>query len=142
MMRRSALVTKTPLTRGSAPMKRSAFKRHAPKRRGDSGAPTGAEKRYMGLVAALGCGVCRRLGLGKTPAIVHHQRTGQGWGRAPHYFTIPLCPPHHQFSGFGLHDMGRPQFAAMYGFSELDLVAETRSTLADHLPAANQARPA
>ncbi|MBD1412903.1 MULTISPECIES: Ref family recombination enhancement nuclease [Burkholderia] len=98
-------------------------------------APTRAEKEYLGRVAALGCAVCRRLGLGETPAIVHHQRTGQGWGRASHYRTCPLCPPHHQHSGFGVHDMGRPQFEAMYGFSEVDLVEETRQTLSAYLPA-------
>jgi Recombination enhancement, RecA-dependent nuclease len=97
-------------------------------------APTRAEREYMGRVAALGCAVCRRLGLGETPAVVHHQRTGTGAMRAPHYYTAPLCPPHHQFSGYGLHDMGRPQFEEMYGFSEVDLVQETRQTLWAYLP--------
>ncbi len=54
--------------------------------------------------------------------------------RASHYRTAPLCPPHHQFSGFGVHDMGRDEFEAMYGFSEVDLVEETRQTLWKHLP--------
>ncbi len=93
------------------------------------------ERAYMGRVAALGCAVCRRLGLGPTAALVHHQRTGQGKMRASHYRTCPLCPPHHQFSGFGVHDMGRPQFERMYGFSEVDLVEETRFILARYLPA-------
>lgn len=95
---------------------------------------TAAEKRYLGHVAELGCAVCRRLGYGPTPAIVHHQRTGQGWGRASHYRTVPLCPAHHQHSGYGVHDMGRDEFAAMYGFSEVDLVDETRWLLAKYLP--------
>ncbi|WP_422110732.1 Ref family recombination enhancement nuclease [Burkholderia multivorans] len=97
-------------------------------------APTKAERDYMGRVAALGCAVCRRLGLGDTPAIVHHQRTGQGWGRASHYRTVGLCPAHHQHSGFGVHDMGRAQFEEMYGFSEVDLIEETRRTLWAYLP--------
>ncbi|QTD88778.1 MULTISPECIES: Ref family recombination enhancement nuclease [Burkholderia cepacia complex] len=101
-------------------------------------APTKAERDYMGRVAALGCAVCRRLGLGDTPAIVHHQRTGQGWGRASNYRTVPLCPPHHQFSGYGVHDMGREEFAEMYGFSEVDLVEETRQILAKYLPASER----
>ena len=54
--------------------------------------------------------------------------------RASHYRTAPLCPAHHQYSGFGVHDMGRPQFEAMYGFSEVDLVEETRELLAAHIP--------
>ncbi len=97
-------------------------------------AATAAERRYMGRVAALGCAVCRRLGLGETPAIVHHQRTGQGRIRASHYRTAPLCPTHHQHSGVGLHDMGRDEFAAMYGVSEVELVEETRALLQRHLP--------
>jgi hypothetical protein len=45
-----------------------------------------------------------------------------------------MCPQHHQFSGYGVHDMGRPQFEAMYGFSEVDLVEETRQTLWKYIP--------
>ncbi|CAG9256201.1 Ref family recombination enhancement nuclease [Paraburkholderia caribensis] len=97
-----------------------------------------AERRYLGLVAALGCAVCRRLGIEDTPAIVHHQRTGTGKMRASHYRTCPLCPPHHQGSGFGVHDMGRSQFMDKYGFSEVDLVEETRALLIEHLPAEEQ----
>jgi hypothetical protein len=137
-VKRSTIMRRTPMVRTAFQPKATGFKRSAPKRRGDSGAPTAAEKRYMGRVAALGCAVCRRLELGETPAIVHHQRTGQGWGRAPHYYTVPLCPPHHQFSGFGLHDMGREQFAAMYGISETELVLETRMTLRVYLPQSEQ----
>lgn len=134
---------KTPMSRGSwkssptdtkdwraelrANPKRSTLK-SKPKR------PTVAESTYMGFVANLGCAVCRRLGLGETPAIVHHQRTGQGKMRASDYRTAPLCPHHHQHSGFGVHDMGRPQFEAMYGFSEVELVEETRELLSEHIP--------
>ena len=91
---------------------------------------TAAEKRYMGRVAALGCIVCSEcLGIEGTPAIVHHLRTGQGGMRASHYDTLPLCPHHHQFSGAGLHDMGREQFAALYGKSEIELLAIIKSKL-------------
>ncbi|EDO95525.1 gp18 [Burkholderia pseudomallei Pasteur 52237] len=51
---------------------------------------------------------------------------------------MPLCPPHHQFSGYGVHDMGREEFAEMYGFSEVDLVEETRRILAKYLPASER----
>jgi hypothetical protein len=54
--------------------------------------------------------------------------------RASHYRTAPLCPPHHQHSGIGVHDMGRAEFEQMYGFSEVELVEETRALLAKHLP--------
>jgi hypothetical protein len=100
---------------------------------------TKAEREYMGRVQRLGCAVCRRLGLGETPALVHHQRTGQGKMRASHYRTAPLCPPHHQFSGFGVHDMGRPQFEQMYGFSEVEIVEETRQILWVYVPEAERA---
>lgn len=80
-------------------------------------------------VASLGCVLCRKLGLGETPAIVHHIRTGQGWMRASHQHTIPLCPRHHQHSGIGLHDMGRDEFEAMYGISELGLLELTNQLL-------------
>jgi hypothetical protein len=49
--------------------------------------------------------------------------------RASHYDTMPLCPTHHQFSGVGLHDQGREEFAQMYGISELELLALTKSQL-------------
>lgn len=81
----------------------------------------------MGLVAGLCCMLCRHLGIADdTPAIVHHLRTGQGRMRASHYDTIPLCPTHHQFSGQGIHDMGRQQFAALYGVSEIELLEMTK----------------
>ena len=64
---------------------------------------TAAEREHMGRVAALCCVLCRHLGLADdTPAIVHHLRTGQGRMRASHYDTLPLCPAHHQHSGFGV----------------------------------------
>lgn len=77
----------------------------------------------MGRVAAMGCIVCSEcLGIEGTPAIVHHLRTGQGAQRAPHWWTMPMCPRHHQHSGEGVHDMGRPQFAAKFGKSEVELL--------------------
>jgi len=141
-MKRTELKRKTPMKPGTkllqarAPMARGQARMRAskPKAKAPKNAPSAAESRYMGHVAALGCAVCRRIGLGATPAIVHHQRTGQGAMRASHYRTAPLCPPHHQSSGYGVHDMGRDEFAAMYGFSEVDIVEETRATLAQYLP--------
>lgn len=91
---------------------------------------TASDKRHMGRVAALSCMLCRHLRLADdTPAVVHHLRTGQGRMRAKHTDTIPLCPNHHQNSGYGLHDMGRDEFEAMYGISELELLAMTNRLL-------------
>lgn len=139
MARGAPLQRRTPLrsttwSRQTAGLVPSPFKKKRSRKR----APTAAERAYMGHVAALGCAVCRRLGHGATPAIVHHQRTGQGKMRASHYRTAPLCPRHHQDSGVGVHDMGRPQFAEMYGFSEVDLIEETRALLVAYLPVSEQ----
>ena len=83
-------------------------------------------RRYMGKVAALGCAICRRLGLGASPAQVHHMRTGVGAGRrASDFETIPLCYEHHQ-GGSGIHGMGRKAFEREYGVTEIELVAETQ----------------
>lgn len=51
----------------------------------------------MDRVAALGCIVCRnlRLGLGLTPATIHHCGTHMGGGRN-HMRVLPLCHEHHQ----------------------------------------------
>ena len=44
---------------------------------------TKAESQYLGRVAELGCVLCRRLGLGETPAEIHHARTGTGATAGP-----------------------------------------------------------
>ena len=81
----------------------------------------------MGIVASLGCAICRRLGYGETPATAHHIRTGKGTGvRADDDETIPLCPEHHQ-GNTGIHGMGRKAFEAFYGVTELELLDETRA---------------
>lgn len=88
-------------------------------------APTAAEKRHMGRVAALGCVLCDHLGYGTTPAQVHHIREGQGAGqRASNFLTVPLCPEHHQ-GKTGLHGLGTNAFERTYKLSELDLLAMT-----------------
>jgi len=94
--------------------------------------PSKAEREYMGRVAELGCAVCRRLGYGPTPAEVHHARTGTGGGRrSSHYATMPACPEHHRGRS-GIHGLGTKGFEKCYGFSELELVEETRRLLAPH----------
>lgn len=87
---------------------------------------TSAERAYLGRVASLGCALCRRLGLGATPAQVHHRRTGTGAAkRAPHSETAPLCEFHHT-SAAGIHGLGRKAFEREYGVTELELIAETK----------------
>ena len=112
-------------------LKRSPMKRSAKTIRSTKGkSSTTSERAHMGRVAALGCIVCSEcLGYKDTPAIVHHIRTGQGKMRSSHFDTIPLCPVHHQNSGYGIHDMGREQFANMYGRSELELLEIVKKKL-------------
>lgn len=87
--------------------------------------PTAAERRHMGCVAALGCILCDHLGLGATPAQVHHLREGQGASqRASNFLTVPLCREHH-VGNSGLHGLGVKAFERTYGLSELDLLAMT-----------------
>lgn len=79
----------------------------------------------MARVAALGCIICRRLGMGPQSAEVHHIRTGIGAGRkARDDQTIPLCPAHHR-GAQGLHGLGRKRFEREYGVTELALLGQT-----------------
>lgn len=88
-------------------------------------AATAAEKLHMGRVAALGCILCDHLGLGATPAQVHHVREDQGVSqRASNYLTVPMCAEHHA-GKTGLHGLGTRAFERTYGLSELDLLALT-----------------
>ena len=88
-----------------------------------------AEARHMGRVAALGCILCRHLGIFGTPAEVHHIREGQGAAqRASNWLTVPLCPEHHR-GRTGLHGFGTRGFATRYKLDELDLLAMTIEAL-------------
>ncbi len=92
-------------------------------------AATAEEKRHLAAVATLGCILCQHLDFGPTPAEVHHVRERHGWGRSGHFATIPLCPAHHRGQPFGVHDMGRSEFTARYGISEMDLLGVVRIRL-------------
>lgn len=62
-----------------------------------------AAKRHLSRVAALGCVVCKRLGLGETPAEIHHPRFAVGMAqRASDWLALPVCPEHHRGSR-GIH---------------------------------------
>lgn len=129
-MKRTPLKRTTSLKR-SAPMAPSSMRERSsrPKFKNRKPAKTKAESDYLGRVAALGCILCRRLGLGETPAEVHHPRTGTGAGqRAAHGDGFPLCPEHHR-GNTGLHGMGRKAFEAHYGVTELELRDQTHRLL-------------
>lgn len=82
-------------------------------------AATAAEKRHMGRVAALPCGVCGAPG----PSIVHHMRSGFGAAqRAPNALTMPLCWEHHA-GNTGIH--GDRSAWLVRKLTEYDVLADT-----------------
>ena len=84
-------------------------------------------KKYMSLVAEMGCIVCKRMGYPGTPAELHHPRAGTGAGRrASDWDVIPLCPEHHR-GKTGVHGLGTKGFVKHWGFDEQDLLSEVRS---------------
>ena len=105
-------------------MKRTGFLRGASKKRG----ATKAEKAYMSQQADAGCILCRHLGLGESPAEIHHLRSGMGAGqRNSNMTSIPLCPEHHR-GNTGYHGLGRRAFEREYGITELELLALSQKT--------------
>lgn len=84
-----------------------------------------SEELHLSRVADLGCVLCDHLGLGQTPAEIHHLRDGQGMAqRSSHFLTVPLCPEHHRGSS-GLHGLGEKGFYTRYRLDELDLLSMT-----------------
>lgn len=77
---------------------------------------------YMARVAELPCLVCIMLGLGNSPAEVHHVQSVRG--ELTDFLTVPLCPEHHRGAS-GVHGMSRRAFEMRYQMSALDLVAMT-----------------
>jgi hypothetical protein len=68
-------------------------------------------QRYLAKVAALGCCVCRRLGLGRTPAEVHH--IAEGSSIRSDFAVAPLCPEHHRGES-GFHTLKESRFCQLY----------------------------
>jgi Recombination enhancement, RecA-dependent nuclease len=87
---------------------------------------TKAEKEHLNRVQALGCCICSRLGYPDSPALIHHVHVNFGWGRTSHFDVIPLCQIHHSSPNESVHGMGRAEFTAMFGISELELLAEVK----------------
>lgn len=87
-------------------------------------------KRHMGKVAKVPCVLCARMGLGETPAQVHHLKIGQGASdRASDMLVIALCPAHHT-GPEGVHQLKEHGLYLRYRCSELDLLADTLEALA------------
>jgi hypothetical protein len=79
----------------------------------------------MAKVAQLPCCVC-----GAWPVHVHH-KTGAGMAlKASDFDTMPLCPLHHQFGGYGVAiHAGQRTWEAKYGPQD-DFIAATRELVA------------
>lgn len=88
-----------------------------------------AGKSWMGKVARVPCVLCRHLGLGETPALVHHMKLGTGASdRASDFLTIALCPEHH-VGPSGVHTLKEKGLRLRYNLSEIDLLAMTLEAL-------------
>lgn len=82
-----------------------------------------AERRHVGRVKSLPCGVCGH----PPPSSAHHIREGQGMSqRAGHFLTIPLCRDCHQ-GPQGLH--GDRTLWRIYKRDELGVLNETYRNL-------------
>ena len=87
--------------------------------------PTKAEKKHMDKVASMGCIVCVNLGLGETPAEIHHIGNGATGKRSNNEKVIPLCHPHHRTGGYGVAvHQGRVQWESNFG-TEKELLEQT-----------------
>lgn len=121
------MMRRTPLKRGAGMNQGAELKRSAWKRKGRKRKPK-ANRDYMGAVAALPCVVCLRLGHETKGVQVHHLKEGQGSARASDFYTMPLCEPHHT-GPLGVHGLGTKGFPKHYGFTERDLLDDTRRLL-------------
>lgn len=89
-----------------------------------------AGRRHMAKVAQVPCVLCKRMGLGDSPAQVHHLKFGTGASdRARDVLTIALCPEHHNGPD-GVHMLKERGLYLRYRCSELDLLADTLEALA------------
>lgn len=70
-----------------------------------------AERTHVDKVAAIGCLVCRRLGMGYIPCEIHH--VAEGSGLRSWFAVAGLCKEHHRGPS-GLHGMGTKKFCALY----------------------------
>jgi len=84
----------------------------------------------MGRVARVPCVLCTRMGLGDSPALVHHMKLGTGAAdRASDFLTIALCPEHH-VGASGVHTLKERGLRFRYNCSEIDLLADTIGAIA------------
>ena len=83
-------------------------------------------KKHMSRVAELGCILCHKLGLGHTPAELHHVFDSAA---RSDWLVIPLDPEHHR-GATGFHGLGQRAFERRYKTSEAELLGMTIEALA------------
>ena len=89
-----------------------------------------AGRHHMALVARVPCVLCKHMGLGDTPALVHHLKYGTGASdRASDFLTIAVCQEHHVGKS-GIHTLKEKGLRLRYNLSELDLLSMTLEALA------------
>jgi len=87
------------------------------------------DKQHLDKVASMGCIVCCNLGLGETPAEIHHIGNGTMGKKAGNHEVIPLCHIHHRTGGNGVAvHAGRKSFEANFG-TEQELLTQTLNWL-------------
>jgi hypothetical protein len=88
-----------------------------------------ADSTYMGIVADLGCIVCRNNGYPDSPAECHHIGNKTLGKKASNRDIIPLCPIHHRSgnNGVAVHS-GRKSFEKNFG-TEQELLNQTLELL-------------
>lgn len=87
-------------------------------------------KNHLKRVHAVPCVVCEHMGMTQeTPTIAHHVESIRD--DASDYAAVALCQDHHQYSGFGVHDLSRRGFEMRYKLTELDLVKLTLKAIDD-----------
>jgi hypothetical protein len=82
---------------------------------------------YLNRVSSIGCILCKHLGLGETPAEIHHVESVRD--ELSDFAVVPLCTEHHR-GQTGVHGLRRRGFETRYKLSDVDLLAMTARELA------------
>lgn len=75
---------------------------------------------YHARVRAINCIICKQLGLGPTPAAIHHVESIRDG--LSEYAVVPLCYDHHQ-GPEGVHGLRRRVFEMRYRLTDVDMLA-------------------
>lgn len=82
---------------------------------------------YLFRVSQVPCVLCLYLGLGETPAEVHHVESTRD--ELSDFAVVPLCAEHHR-GATGVHGLHRRGFESRYKLTDVDLLAMTARELA------------